>query len=253
MITIFSTLKPFTKEPDITNQIRAVKSWTLLEPKPQVILIGKEKGVGRVAAKLGCLHCPEVDCNEWGTPKVYSLFAKAERHAVHDIMCIVNADIILFNDLLEATRIVAKAFERFVIVGLRFNLESSLVGVDVGEPGWQERLRETALAKGELKKNRGGSDYFVFPKGTFPKFPPVVFGTKRWDTWVMGNALRRGIPMIDATKDVLVVHQNHPQYPRKGTESQDNVAMVPPGSWANVYNATWVMKKGKMARRDSGD
>ena len=55
MLTLFTVPRPFKKDIDII-QHNAIKSWSLLSPKPEIILIGDDYGVGDVARELGAKH-----------------------------------------------------------------------------------------------------------------------------------------------------------------------------------------------------
>ena len=73
MLTIFSCPKPMRGHIAVT-QWNAIKSWTMLSPKPEVILLGDEEGVSETARELNVRHIPVVTCSEFGTPLVNSLF-----------------------------------------------------------------------------------------------------------------------------------------------------------------------------------
>ncbi|RKZ72925.1 MAG: hypothetical protein DRR16_33560, partial [Candidatus Parabeggiatoa sp. nov. 3] len=42
-------------------QWNAIKSWTLLNPKPDIFLLGNAPGVTSIANELGLYHIPNVD------------------------------------------------------------------------------------------------------------------------------------------------------------------------------------------------
>jgi hypothetical protein len=55
-----------------------------------------------------------------------------------------------------------------------------------------------------------GSDYFIFPKGdAIGKLPAFAVGRPAWDNWLIYHARQLRVPVIDATKAVTVIHQNH--------------------------------------------
>ncbi|MCK4268366.1 MAG: hypothetical protein KAX16_06005, partial [Actinomycetia bacterium] len=45
--------------------------------------------------------------------------------------------------------------------------------------------------------------------GSIGKLPPFAVGRPAWDNWVIYHARSLGVPVIDATKIVTPVHQNH--------------------------------------------
>ncbi len=103
LLTLFSSPKPFTDPHIATIQRNAIKSWTLL-PDVEVILLGEETGLAEAARELGVKHIPGVECNATGTPLISSMFQLARENSHSDLLCIINADMILMPDFVEAAR-----------------------------------------------------------------------------------------------------------------------------------------------------
>ena len=101
MITLFTLPKPFVGHIGMIQR-NAIQSWTRLHPDIDILMFGNEQSTAEIAAELGIRHFPDVDVNEYGTPRMSGYFQQAEEAARHSRMCYVNADIILFPDLLEA-------------------------------------------------------------------------------------------------------------------------------------------------------
>jgi hypothetical protein len=117
----------------------------------------------------------------------------------------VNADIVLFPDLLEA---VAKVdLPKFVMGGQRtdYDIEKP---VDFTRPDWAKALREDAKKNGTLH-GFSGIDYFVYPRGMFGEIPQFALGRWYWDNWLVYRARRLGGALIDASAGVMAIHQNH--------------------------------------------
>lgn len=98
----------------------------------------------------------------------------------------------------------ADAVQRAIAWRPRFLLEGPL---DF-RPGWQGALKEKAVREGTLQ-DEWWIDYFVFPRGLWENMPAFAVGRPAWDNWLIHNAVSRGIPVIDATGMVTVVHQDH--------------------------------------------
>jgi hypothetical protein len=244
VLTIFSTCKPFSTEPNFTNQLNAIRSWKLLGA--QVLLMGAERGSEEAARLTGCKYLPGVKCNEYGTPLIPAMFAEADKRAKYDILCCVNADIVLLPDFVPAIKNLL-AFRQFLMIGRRWNWERGTPPIRVGHPRyWDKIIRAEAWQCGHRKKATGGSDYFVYRKGMYKnRFLPLVIGTRRWDLWAIGDALQRSVPVVDATEDVLAIHQWHPEQPRAPEEVKRNMEIVGPKSCkATVNDATWHLKNG---------
>ena len=104
-LALFTAPKPFKDDHISTIQTNAFRSWQALGESVDVIVLGNDEGVAEVTKEFGFKHLPDVACNEKGTPLISSMIELARRHSVSPYLCIVNTDIILFSDLLEAMEI----------------------------------------------------------------------------------------------------------------------------------------------------
>jgi hypothetical protein len=204
-LTIFATPKKFDGLIGVIQR-NAIASWTRMNPKPEVLLFGTEPGTAEVAGKFGLRHVPSVKCNEWGTPLVSDLFVQAEQLGRGAVLCYVNADIILFDDFAEAIARVSVWSDHFLMVGRRTDLDvkDALVFSD----DWVETLTRRARSGGKLQIARS-IDYFAFSRGLYPAMPPLAIGRFWWDNWLLWKARSLDAKVVDASKAVLVVHQNH--------------------------------------------
>jgi len=206
MLTIFGCPKSFGNAHAAMIQHNAIRSWTLLNPRPEIMLLGNDEGTSKMCQSLGLRFVPEVTCNEYGTPLVSDLFEKAYSLASHRVLCYVNADIILMNDFMRVARLVMECKRRFLIVGRRW---------DVGiarpldfESDWEDALRAHITQNGRLHPPTG-TDYFIFTRGVWEEIPPFAVGRSVWDNWLIYGARSSGTPVIDATEAITAVHQNH--------------------------------------------
>lgn len=206
MLTIFTVPKPFEGHIGIIQR-NALQSWRHLRPACQILLCGDEAGTAEAAATLGVDRIPGVDRNEFGTPLLSSVFAAVEERATHDLLCYVNADILLLSDFAEAARRVAASKPRFLMVGQRWDLDVT-EPLAFGEKEWERELRARVERAGALHPP-SGSDYFVYPRGALGSLPAFAVGRPGWDNWTIYHARSRKMPVVDATKVTLVIHQNH--------------------------------------------
>lgn len=205
LLTLFSSPKPFTDPHINIIQRNAIESWTHLNDV-KVILIGDEEGEAEVARDLGVLHIPNVDVNEKRTPLISSMLDLAREHSDSPLLGIVNADILLMDDITVASQSCARAAEKFVLLGQRWDLDIThpmKFGTD-----WQSHLEEKVRREGELHLPKG-SDYFIFPRGCYTNIPNFAIGRAGWDNWFIYKARAEKWDVIDATQDVMIVHQNH--------------------------------------------
>jgi hypothetical protein len=206
MITIFTTPKPF-KNLNAIIQRNAIRSWTLLEPKPEIILFGNDEGVEEIAEEFSLLHIPDVQCNEYGTPLLNDLFARAEAVSTQKLLCYINADIILLKNFAEAASSVSNRAGSFLMIGQRWDIEiSEEIQFD---QNWHERLLDQVKGSGVLHPPTG-TDYFLYPKNIWTGgIPPFTIGRGAWDAWLVYRARTLGLHVIDATEVVTAIHQNH--------------------------------------------
>jgi hypothetical protein len=205
LVTLFSAPKSFTNPHIALIQRNAIKSWRLL-PDVEIILMGEETGLAEAARELRVKHIPNVKCNESGTPLISSMFELARENSHSDLLCIINADMILMNDFIEAARRSRMLRDKFVLLSQRWDL-------DITQPiefteGWQDRLRSTVHRQGSLHRP-AGSDFFLFPLSTFQEVPDFTIGRAGWDNWMIYKARNGKWPVIDCTPSVMIVHQNH--------------------------------------------
>src|SRR5689334_9849593 len=205
MLTIFAVPKPFRGHISVIQR-NAIRSWTLLQPACEIILIGNEEGIAETAAEFGLQHVVNVARNKFGTPLVSDIFKQAEQLSQSSLFCYVNSDIILMSDFTRAVQRVAALKSRFLLVGHRWNLD--LKDPLDFESEWEEKLRIRAKQFGILA-GASSIDYFVFPRGSLGEIPPFAIGRPNWDNWMLYRARSLRAPLIDATPVVMAVHQNH--------------------------------------------
>jgi hypothetical protein len=205
VITLFSAPKPFHGHIDLIQR-NALASWLALGEDLEILLVGDEDGMDEVAAGFGVRHVLAVERNELGTPLLHSVFEQAESVGKGPVYCYANADIVFLPDLLEAVERVRRRFERFMLVGQRWD-------VDVTRPlaGGTEEVHDRLLRwKERARLHRpAGSDYFVYQGISFGAMPPFALGRAGWDNWMIYAARAAGVPVIDATTALTALHQNH--------------------------------------------
>lgn len=216
-------------------QRNAIKSWTLL-PDVEVILLGEETGLAEAAKELGVKHIPNVARNKNGVPLISSMFQLARGNSTADLLCIINADMILMPDFVEAAKKVKGLSSEFVLLSQRWDL-------DVTQPldfsnGWEDHLRFTVNGQGQLHRP-AGSDFFLFPKSCYTDIPNFTIGRAGWDNWMIYMARKENWAVIDCTPSVMIVHQNHdyshlpegkPHY--EHPETNENIRLA--GGQANI-------------------
>jgi hypothetical protein len=205
-VTIFATPKRFTGQFD-RIQRNAIESWIALGPAVEVILIGDDDGTAAICREHGLQHVANVATTDGGIPLLSDLWRIGQQHAQAPIACFVNADIILMDDFVAATRRVSAHFGAFLMIGQRWDLELTQRLDDLEDP-WAHTLRTDTMRLGVLNSPLW-VDYFAFPVGQYPDLLPCVIGRPGYDHWIVWHTLQRGVPVVDATDAVLAVHQHH--------------------------------------------
>lgn len=204
-LTIFTSPKSFT-DPHINSiQRNALRSWAALEDV-DVFLMGNDAGVAEAAVEFGMRHFPDVATNEKGIPYISDMLALTDQHSNAPIFAIVNTDIILLPDFVQAARNAHEHYPQFMLAGQRWDL-------DVAAPldfsaGWQERLMADVAQYG-TRHNPTGSDYFIFTREYLSKVPEFTIGRAGWDNWMIYHAVKSQWPIFDASDEIDIVHQNH--------------------------------------------
>lgn len=205
-LTVFTAPKPFTNPHIATIQRNAIRSWTQLGDEVDVIMMGNEDGMAEFANECQIRHFPDVKCSQEGTPYISSMFELARTESDAPYIAILNADIILMSDFVEAAQQVASQEVDFLFLGRRWDL-------DVEEefefsPGWDKALREEVNSRGTLH-GPVGSDYFLVPRHLLHDMPDFTIGRAGWDNWTIFYAVESGWPVVDVTHSAMIVHQNH--------------------------------------------
>ncbi len=204
-LTIFTAPKPFTNPHINVIQRNALSAWTRL-PDVEVIVIGDEPGIPEAAAEFGVKNVREVERDEKGIPLVSAVMEIGHRFSDSPMLCYANGDMILMSDAVEAARQVAAQVKDFLLVGQRWNL-------DLAEPfdfsgDWEARLRAEVSKRGEFY-SPWGIDYFIFPRHLYTEVPDFTIGRPAWDNWMVYYARTKIGMAIDASRQVVAVHQNH--------------------------------------------
>ena len=257
MLTIFTIPKPFKNPHIITIQRNAIQSWLKFSPKCEIILFGDDEGIAEAAAEFGILHIPKIEKSELGIPLLSSAFNLAQKLAKNEILLYLNADIILMSDLISAIQQIKEPL--FLMSGQRWDVDIN-EEIDFNNPDWEGKLREKIKKAGKLH-GPTGMDYCLFPRNLLEilQMPAFVVGRPGWDNWLIYRVRSLKIPIIDATKAITVIHQNHDYSHSKygnlkkrkvmGPETQKNLKLA--GGFVNMCtlrDADWILTTQGLSR-----
>jgi len=81
--------------------------------------------------------------------------------------------------------------------------------IDLSTDAQRKSVRNMTHEIGSLCPRQGGVDFFMFARGALPQLPVLVVGRAGWDGRLVYEALEQGLPVVDATGQLTVIHQNH--------------------------------------------
>lgn len=239
-------------------QFNAIRSWLKLDAGVEVLLMGDEPGLDEAAERMGLGVLPVTLRSTSGAPLISELFQLARDRAQNAILAYVNADIILLDDFLPAVKTVAEQFERYLIVGNRYDID--MREELTFDATWVDALRRE-VEKSARRHKPMGSDYFVFPKGQFADIPEFVLGRAGWDNWMIYKGRHEGLPVIDASEAITAVHQSHdyshlpggaPHY--RHPESMENIQLA--GGYESMFrlrDADWEFTSQGICKKSPQD
>lgn len=206
LLTLFTAPKPFVDPHTRLIQENAFASWQALGEEVAVVVAGDEEGIAEATQKYGFIHRPDVKRNSLGTPLISSIFDLGRNENESPFLAYVNADIILFPELIQQIKNVAQQAKQFLMIGQRWDLEVLEVLNFSGD--WIPMLKARMHRDGRLHQ-RTGSDYFIYPRACFKDMPDFTVGRAGWDNWMIYQARKQAWMALDCSADVEIIHQNH--------------------------------------------
>jgi hypothetical protein len=204
MISFFTSLKPFRGDAAL-QQYNALRSWRAVVPESEIIVFGAVEGGDEVLGKVDAIHRQDIACNEFGTPLISEMFAEAQRIGRYPTLCFINGDIILLSDFPDAIARL-EHWRTFAAVGQRWDLDWK-DAINFAD-GWEESLGAVVATNGR-QHDPVAMDYFAFRRGAVGTLPSFAIGRPSWDNYLVMHLCRRGVPIVDLSRVVAPVHQNH--------------------------------------------
>jgi len=234
MISFFSCCWPFEGR-HAKRQTKSVLSWKRSCPDAEIILIGNHSSIEKTCQDLNLVYIPEVEYSKSGAPMVNSAFQLAYKKAKFDILCWINTDIILVADLPKV--IASVPFKKFLLVGQRidYDPEIDINNLDIEKIKLNGKLHPPC-----------GIDYHIFTREVYDIVPPFIKGRSRYDNWLIWEALRKKVPVIDCTEAIICIHQNHPSWMTRANtdiareEVAHNISLCPQAKGVN--DANYILK-----------
>jgi hypothetical protein len=207
-LSLFTTLKSPVK----VRNLNAIRSWTKIKPKPEIVIFMDEDDdeIRTLSKRLG-VEVANITYKQYGRPLMNGLFKEAQRLASNALICYANADILFFNDIMRLVDFLyfAKVSDSpFLVTGRRWDYMFD-EHLDFSDPFWAEKLKKKVLVEGTLDSTGWAMDYFILPKHWELQMPPFLVGQPRWDSWLFDKTRSSNTPVFDATQVTTVVHFGH--------------------------------------------
>jgi hypothetical protein len=203
LVSILAMPKPFRGHIGVIQR-NAITSWTRLSPQPKIFLFGEEEGTAQIAAELGLTHLRDIRRNEFGTPLLSDLIKRAREVTDTKLLCYANSDIILLQPFYDAVGAMTAKFHQFLGVTHRWEIElNAELDFSAGQP-----LDLRALPRG-VPGHHTAIDVFVFDRDVYVAVPELAIGRAWFDQWLIKEALRAEIPVVDFTNVARAIHQRH--------------------------------------------
>lgn len=234
-VTIFAApIRPFSNTTEDPHY-QALLSWLMLSPTPEIILLGNDPSFHRISDQFpGRVSVdPRIDYNMMGTPMFHSMFARAQQTNA-DISVLVNGDILLLQDFMEALHKTHATHEDWVLFGQHWNLDLddslpiSFARKTAGIVEMQSRISDLPLNPTEAPKfvrSNGMPD----PKSTAIDFwawnnneeapllttpmPPFSLDRGSYEKWVVQHIIEESVTraVVDAAEAIAsLLISGHP-------------------------------------------
>jgi hypothetical protein len=207
VLTIFCSPKPFTGE-TTWNQLNALRSWRGIHPDLEIIIFGSPSGAAEAAAEVSATLVPDIQTSPSGAPSFNAMVAYVSAHGRHDMLVYANCDILLNATLLKAMLNVRKRLTRFLLIGECMDLSQGSI-LDARDANWTYCLQSFAESGSLSVRGPAAVDYFGFRKNMWEHLPPVFMGRSLCDQALLHYCFRNGIPVVDASRVTMALHQFH--------------------------------------------
>lgn len=250
MITIsfFTCPKKFEGHIGIIQE-NAINSWLNLTSGQEVILLGFNDEIENF--KDDKVKRYQLIDNFNTKPLISDIFNAGQMLSKNDVCCYINSDIILpDNNILKATKYIKQKInnDKFLIVGERTSINLySKDKIDYTNEKDIENLQEKVKNEG-ISNGIWAIDYFIFPKGMYLCIPDFFIGSPAFDNWLIWYAKENKIPIINASRYITAIHQNHDHLSKGGFVNSFSISneaksnqLIAIGKKCNIGDADYII------------
>ena len=207
ILTLFATFKDCYNKSYIHKN--TIRNWGLLSPDVIPVLFTDMNGSSSVVEyarqkKWHIFPIPEKGTS--GIPILRYMFLEAQQLFDTPFYGYANGDILFdksLPDTIHGLIRLKKNLTNILVVGQRKNWkikwQQSVTGL--------EEVGEYAESAGLFKAS--AQDYFISTRNGYPwsTIPDFVVGRTGYDNWLVVTALTKQIPLVDATRTIMALHQ----------------------------------------------
>lgn len=188
-------------------QYNAIMSWLNLSVSKEIILVCDE-GIEEYIKDERVKYVRELKYTKYAKPNLKSVFSTVKKYLKTDYVVFVNCDIIFLDDFSKTLKkIIEKLQSNLFLVGRRTNVNIKDKINFKNIHWWDEvyKLKEEGCIGNELSL-----DYFIFHRSFLDiDFPEFSIGGMYWDNWLLSEAFKKNLIIIDVTDSISALHQNH--------------------------------------------
>jgi len=191
-ITLFTIPQAFEDEYEI--QWNAIKSWTLLNPKPDIFLLGNMLGVASIANELGLYHIPNIEQNA----SISEIAKWLDRLINNTTLVYINPSMILTESFTQTIQEIYNNQDHFFLTGQYKTIQTKDF-IDFNDNHWQHQLRVMA-DKQDIPQRQLQNSYLVFTKQLLKQlFMSEPNIESSWEKQLLSTALKKCYPIIDSS------------------------------------------------------
>ncbi len=190
-------------------QDNAISSWIQIFGSKSIYLFGNEETAIN-AKRLGVNYkIPEYSNTD---VPLFNSIINICRDMSNDVILYTNSDIIFLENVTDMANInfelnnIMHSSIGSLLIGSRTNIDLE-EKINFSDPDCRKNLFSTA-STGKLSAPEW-IDYFVFSGQATDDMPPLRIGRGGFDNYILYLMKKRRIPIVDITKSILAIHQNH--------------------------------------------